>query len=302
MSASPSGSCLHCASPSGSCLPRVIVLSGGGVKAVAHIGALNTLKAAGHLAAVRTWVGLSAGALIAFGICLGYSLEALHDICERFDFAALQDPAPQGFLAFIDHYGIDTGERLNRFVQALLTIKGYSPDMTFGQLTGPRLRVIATDMKTGTPVIFSAATTPDARLVDGLRASMSLPFYFWPATGADGRMLVDGGVHGCYPMNTLTVEEQRHALGILLTQELGEWQEEGPDSYVLRLYEIASTAKDDLVARAHTANTIRVLTPRISMVKFSMTVADRAALYAAGVRGAETYLQGLRVPRRRKSI
>jgi predicted acylesterase/phospholipase RssA len=271
------------------------------VKAVAHIGALNTLKAAGHLAAVRTWVGLSAGALIAFGICLGYSLEALHDICERFDFAALQDPAPQGFLAFIDHYGIDTGERLNRFVQALLTIKGYASDMTFGQL-GNGLRVIATDMKTGAPVIFSAATTPDARLVDGLRASMSLPFYFWPVLGADGRMLVDGGVHGCYPMNTLTAEEQRHALGILLTQELGEWQEEGPDSYVLRLYEIASTAKDDLVARAHAANTIRVLTPRISMVNFSLSSDDRSALYRAGVCGADAYLRGLRTPRRRKSI
>lgn len=280
-------------------MPQVMVLSGGGVKAVAHIGALKTLKAAGHLVAVRTWVGLSAGALIAFGICLGYSLEALHDICERFDFAALQDPAPQGFLAFIDHYGIDTGERLNRFVQALLTIKGHSPDMTFGQL-GARLRVIATDMKTGSPVIFSATKTPDVRLVDGLRASMSLPFYFWPATGADGGMLVDGGVHGSYPMNTLTEEEQRHALGILLTQELGEWQEEGPDSYILRLYEIASTAKDDLVARAHAANTIRVITPRISMVKFSMTAADRAALYAAGVRGAEAYLRTLSVGRRRR--
>jgi predicted acylesterase/phospholipase RssA len=250
---------------------------------------------------VRTWVGLSAGALIAFGICLGYSLNALHDICERFDFAALQDPAPQGFLAFIDHYGIDTGERLNRFVQALLTVKGYSSDMTFGEL-GTGLRVIATDMKSGAPVIFSAATTPDARLVDGLRASMSLPFYFWPVVGADGRMLVDGGVHGCYPMNTLTVEEQRHALGILLTQELGEWQEEGPDSYVLRLYEIASTAKDDLVARAHAANTIRVLTPRISMVNFSLSADDRTALYAAGVVGTEAYLRGLRAPRRRKSI
>lgn len=282
-------------------LPRVMVLSGGGVKAVAHIGALKTLKAAGQLAAVRTWVGLSAGALIAFGICLGYSLEALHDICERFDFAALQDPAPQGFLAFIDHYGIDTGERLNRFVQALLTIKDYSSDMTFGEL-GADLRVIATDMKSGSPVIFSAVMTPDVRLVDGLRASMSLPFYFWPVLGADGRMLVDGGVHGCYPMNTLTVEEQRHALGILLTQELGEWQEEGPDSYILRLYEIASTAKDDLVAREHMANTIKVFTSRISMVKFSLSAEERALLYDAGVCGAKTYLRTLRLSRRRKSI
>lgn len=283
-------------------LPRIMVLSGGGVKAVAHIGALKTLEAAGYLAAVRTWVGLSAGALIAFGLCLGYSLAALHDICERFDFAALQDPAPNGFLAFLDHYGIDTGEKLGRFVQALLTIRGYSADMTFGELAAVRqtaLRVVATDMNSGQPVIFSAATTPDSRLIDGLRASMSLPFYFWPVHES-GRMLVDGGVHGSYPINLLPAEERQHALGILLTQELGSWQEEGPDSYVLRLYEIASLAKTQLIAAAHHANTIRVVTPRISMVQFSLTAADRAALYEAGVQGAQNWLRRLNTERRRR--
>ena len=98
----------------------------------------------------------------------------------------------------------------------------------------------------------------------------------------------------------LSAEEQQHALGILLTQEVGEWREEGPDSYVLRLYEIASTAKDALVAQAHAANTIRVITPRISMVNFSLSAADRAALFEAGIQGAKIFLR--RVVRRRKSI
>jgi predicted acylesterase/phospholipase RssA len=285
-------------------LPRIMVLSGGGVKAVAHIGALKTLEAAGTLVAVRTWVGLSAGALISFGICLGYSLASLHDVCERFDFAALQDPAPEGFLSFLDNYGIDTGERLSRFVQALLTIRGYSSDMTFAALaaTGaPTLRIVATDMTTGRPIIFSAAETPNERLVDGLRASMSLPFYFWPVRGPTGNMLVDGGVHGLYPINLLSVEEQRYALGIMLTQELGEWTgASGPDAYVLRLYEIASAAKNELVAQAHASQTIRVVTPKISMVEFTLTAEQRTALYAAGKVAATSYLARLRGARRRR--
>jgi predicted acylesterase/phospholipase RssA len=286
-------------------LPRIMVMSGGGVKAVAHIGALKTLEAAGCLAAVRTWVGLSAGALIAFGICLGYSLAALHDICERFDFAALQDPAPEGFLSFLDNYGIDTGERLSRFVQALLTIRGFSADLTFGGLaaTGaPVLRVVATDMVTGAPLIFSATQTPNERLVDGLRASMSLPFYFWPVRGPTGNMLVDGGVHGLYPINLLSVEERKHALGIMLTQELGQWTgASGPDAYVLRLYEIASAAKNELVAQAHAGQTIRVVTPKISMVEFTLTAEQRTELYQSGVRAATGYLARLRGFRRRRN-
>lgn len=287
-------------------LPRIIVLSGGGVKAVAHIGALQRLEAAGTLAAVRTWVGLSAGAITALGVCLGYSLASLHDICDRFDFAALQDPAPQGFLAFLDNYGIDTGEKLTRFVAALLTVRGFGADLTFAQLaeaTKKELRVVATNMTTGRAVIYSAATTPDARVVDGVRASMSLPFYFWPHRDAAGHLLVDGGVHGFYPMNTLSVEEQKHALGIFIMQNVDEWKDTGPDSYILRLYEITSQAKSELLASAHKERTIVIKTPPISMIEFSLTVEQRTALYDSGTAAADTFLEGLkRRPRRRNSL
>ena len=164
-------------------LPHTIVLGGGGVKAVAHIGALNALEKAGHLRLCRHYVGLSAGALVAFGICLGYPLPTLHDLCERFDFAALQDPAPEGILSFLDNYGIDTGERLSKFLGALLTIRGYPSNINFGALKShgaKRLTVVATNMTTGKPAIFNAELTPDFKVIDALRASMGIPFYFWP--------------------------------------------------------------------------------------------------------------------------
>lgn len=286
-------------------LPRIIVLSGGGIKAVSHIGALKVLSEAKYLSAVRTYVGLSAGALIAFGICLGYSLSALQDICDRFDFAALQDPAPEGFLAFLDHYGIDTGDRLLRFVQALLTIRGYSADMTFAQLaaTGaPELRMVATNMCTGLPILFSAAATPNARLADGLRASMCLPFYFWPVRH-NAEMLVDGGVHCAYPINILSPEERSSALGILLSQALAPWEDGGPDSYLLRLYEISSLAKDELMMQQFGDRTIKVMTPAISMIQFSLEPAQRAALLEAGRAAAQRFVEAhSQRPRRRASI
>lgn len=288
-------------------LPRIIVLSGGGIKAMSHIGALKVLEEAKYLAAVRTYVGLSAGALIAFGICLGYSLHALQDICDRFDFAALQDPAPEGFLAFLDHYGIDTGDRLVRFVQALLTIRGHSADMTFAQLaaTGaPELRMVATNMCTGLPMVFSAAATPHVKLADGLRASMCLPFYFWPVRNShSAEMLVDGGVHCAYPINVLSAEERRAALGILLSQTLAPWEDRGPDSYLLRLYEISSLAKDELMMEQFGDRTIKVMTPPISMIQFTLGPEQRAALLEAGRAAAEKFVEShSRRPRRRASI
>ena len=45
--------------------PLRIVLSGGGIRAVAHSGALKALEEKGMLVAVKEYIGLSAGGLIA---------------------------------------------------------------------------------------------------------------------------------------------------------------------------------------------------------------------------------------------
>ncbi len=275
-------------------LPHIIVLGGGGVKAIAHIGALQALEEASILRFVRKYVGLSAGSLVAFGMVLGYTIAALKDICERFDFAVLQDPAPEGFLSFIDNYGIDTGDRLIRFLQALLTIKGLPGDLTFDGLKTARpqlqLEVVASDLTSGEPVIFSVTNTPNCRLVDALRASMSLPFYFWPVHIND-HLYVDGGVHGLYPMNLLSENEQNEALGIILLQQIDKWNHfDGPDSFILRLYELTTTSKSRLLYDRFSHNTICIKTPAISSIQFGLSAEDRCFLYKNGYKAAKDYI------------
>ncbi len=287
-------------------LPHTIVLGGGGVKAVAHIGALTVLQEAGHLQLARHYVGLSAGALVAFGICLGYPLPTLHDLCERFDFAALQDPAPEGILSFLDNYGIDTGERLAKFLAALLTIKGYPSNITFRGLkerATKKLTVVATNLTTGKPAIFNADLTPDFKLIDALRASMGIPFYFWPVRTPEG-ILVDGGIHALYPMNILSVDEQSKALGIVLMPDLERrWEDDGPDAYVMRLYELASTTKTRILYEMFRERTIRVITPAIRLTQFSLTAEQRHTLYHAGYESAKLYIKNhCATIKRRKSI
>ena len=275
-------------------LPHTIVLGGGGVKAVAHIGALTALKEAGHLTLARHYVGLSAGALVAFGICLGYPLPTLHDLCERFDFAALQDPAPEGILSFLDNYGIDTGERLAKFLGALLTIKGFPSCITFKELKGRvanKLTVVATNLTTGRPAIFNAETSPDFKVIDALRASMGIPFYFWPVRAPEG-ILVDGGIHALYPMNMLTPIERAKALGIVLMPDLTEhWVDDGPDAYVMRLYELASTTKTGILYEMFKERTIKVITPAIRLTQFSLNAEQRHTLYRAGYESAKLYIK-----------
>ena len=50
--------------------PRHIVLSGGGVKVISLVGALQHLEEKGHLRSVKEYCGVSAGAFLAFMMSL----------------------------------------------------------------------------------------------------------------------------------------------------------------------------------------------------------------------------------------
>ena len=62
-------------------LPHRIYLSGGGMCAIAHVGVLMELSKRMPLKAVKEWMGVSAGALIAMCQCIGFTLDELYKLC-----------------------------------------------------------------------------------------------------------------------------------------------------------------------------------------------------------------------------
>ena len=76
--------------------PRRIVLSGGGIRALAHLGALDVLEKKGYLKNVKEYVGVSAGAFVGFSICIGYTISELRMLCSVFDFGLIRSVDPEG--------------------------------------------------------------------------------------------------------------------------------------------------------------------------------------------------------------
>lgn len=200
--------------------PLRIILSGGGIRAVAHTGALQALQEAGLLCAVKEYIGVSAGGLIAFATTIGYSIETIRKFAEQFDFSEIRALDPETMFAFLETFGLDTGHRLRRLLESLLKQKGYPPTLTFKEFreanpTAPKLRVFASDIFTCTPFEFSESTTPTSTFVDALVASMTIPGYFVPfRESSTGHLLVDGGALNNIPVAFLTPEEQKHSLSI----------------------------------------------------------------------------------------
>ena len=277
--------------------PYRVALSGGGIKGFAHVGALEVLKERGLLNSVQEYVGISAGALCAFCICIGCSLTDIRTIISRLDFGSIRDIDPETILNFPDTFGMDTGANLEKLLVALLKGKGLDPHITFQGLadkeTGPALRVYATNMNTCMAQEFSASVSPDSEVRFAVQASMSVPIYFTPLKDPrSGHIFLDGGIMNPSPFRYLTYEEQAHTLAI----SFGDSHK--PKESITNLYEFiyqlyyALDYQDCVeLKRQWPANTIVIHCGRLNIIDFEVASDSKARIMNAGRAAAELFLK-----------
>ena len=256
-------------------LPYRVYLSGGGVCAMAHVGALIELSKHIPLQAVKEWMGVSAGSLVAMCLCIGFTLDELLDFSVRFDFTQIKemDSVP----GWILHFGMDTGERLHRLIQACLHVKGCSSEFTFQDCFtkyGISLRIVATDINDATPIIFSPDKTPTYCIADAVRASMSAPYYFQPfICPVSGHYLADGAVISNHPLFVLPDEEHRRTLSILIRTSI-EKKEHSTEmvinEFMMRPSNIALSEKNKIESRFYDARCIQIMLGEVDILDFSM--------------------------------
>jgi len=133
--------------------PKRIVFTGGGLRSLGHFGVLEVLEKKGYLKHVKEYIGVSAGAMVGFSTMLGYTIEEMKKVVTDFDFTVLQNAHPEVVLNFFSSYGVDTGEQLEKFIKALLRVKGHSTELTFGEWAklfpkATRLRCYAANLNT----------------------------------------------------------------------------------------------------------------------------------------------------------
>jgi len=183
----------------------VVVLGGGGAKALAHAGAWRAVRDIG--ASVTHLVGTSMGAVLAAAFAAGSNADrvlATASALTRRDVAALD---PWAFVKGVFADSLLEPAALRRTIARLV------PATRFDELEIP-LTITATDVDTGELVLFGAPVPgPDewagilpvrhlgvsAPLQEALYASCALPLYF-PAAELEGARLVDGGLRAVLPL------------------------------------------------------------------------------------------------------
>src|SRR5690554_6859559 len=201
-----------------------LVLSGGGAKGLAHIGALKVIEEAG--VRIDYIGGTSMGAVIGALYVSGYSAKQLDSIFSQTNFSTLiQDDLPRASKTFYEKQeaekyalvlpfenfkiGFPSGLSKGQNIYNLLSrLTGHVSDISdFEKLPIPFF-CVATNVETGKEVILDQGYLPQAVL-----ASSALPSLFRPVI-VDGAVLIDGGVVNNYPVDEVRAKGMDVIIGV----------------------------------------------------------------------------------------
>ena len=184
-----------------------LVLSSGGARGLAHIGAIQELESQGcHITSIA---GCSMGALIG-GVYAAGKLDEFRAWMKTIDRKKMLELTD--FSLSLNHIVKGT-----RIIEAIME---FVPDVPIEDLPIPYC-CVATDWQAGREVVISSGS-----LFEAIRASISLPSFYEPVR-RDGMILIDGGVVNPLPLNRV----QRHDGDLLVGVDvsghdyMAQWQE-----------------------------------------------------------------------------
>ncbi|MFC2032402.1 patatin-like phospholipase family protein [Chloroflexota bacterium] len=189
-----------------------LVFEGGGVKGIAYVGAMQVLEVKGILPDIQRVGGTSVGAINALLFALGFDNSEQRKILWALNFNNFLDASwlIPNIIRVLNRYGWYKGNYFREWVSELIKEKTGTPNATFRNLREekkPDLYVYGTNLSTHFSEVFSFEHSPDMRLADAVRISMSLPVFFSAIRNTTNDVYVDGGLLNNYPVKLFDREK-----------------------------------------------------------------------------------------------
>jgi len=288
------------------------VFSGGGVKAIAFIGALEVVEKKGYQ--FERVAGTSAGAIMASFIAAGYNSDEIQELFEELQLNKLLDPPKlvdwlpfTKWLSLYFRMGVYKGKKLENWIEQKLNQKGIR---TFSDLPKDRLKVIVSDLTLGRLVVLP----DDLKRIYGLkprefsvaravRMSAGLPYFFIPEKiqGEKERqksIIVDGGLLSNFPIWVFTSDLERRKRPIL-GMKLSNSADNIPPRVIKNaidmfqaLFITMKQAHDArYVSKSDAVDIIFIPVEKVGTTDFDMSEANREGLIKLGRAHAEEFLK-----------
>lgn len=287
------------------------VFSGGGIKAYAYIGALQSIQNS-DLTFKRV-AGTSAGAIIAAFLAVGYTADEIRKLTDQLDLKTFLDapiitkyiPGTKWLFLYFQ-MGLYRGKRFEEWLHHQLAKKDV---YTFGDLPAGSLKVIISDLSLGKLVVIP----DDLEKVYGIRPqyfpiakairmSAGFPYFFMPKKmpGKVKRksIIVDGGLLSNFPMwvfENQTSNNSRPILGIKLSESTDHPQPQTIRNALDMLHAVFSTMKkahDTRYISKHDKNNIIFIpVDDFTATDFKLSQADKENLIHLGQERTNQFLK-----------
>lgn len=261
----------------------VPIFSGGGTRLTAHIGIIKALHDLNldfdHM------VGISGGSIVSALYCCGRSLDEIMALALKTDFRQFRG---YSILRLLKDGGLSSGNKFEQWMDEQLD------GIRFNMLDKD-LHIIATDINGGGPVVFNKLNSPDLKVSEAVRYSMSIPLLFSFKPYKD-HLLVDGAIlsedalfqdwSGCNIPNVCFRLKSQQIATLHKRRAFFQLPE-----YVLMLIRTFMTSLSrEYVHSERWHNTILVNTGNISSVDFKMSQQAKHWLYKAGYESAKKFI------------
>lgn len=177
-----------------------LVLCGGGVKFITHVGVLKALNEMNIYENITTFAGTSSGGIVSLMCCIGYTSQEMETIAYELDLSKTYN---FDFNKFMKLYGSDDGRKFEIVIEGFLQGKNLNPKITFKELfeiTKKELILTSTCLNTRSLKWLSYKTTPNLEIVKAIRMTTCIPLIFEPVI-YENHIYIDGGCMNNYPID-----------------------------------------------------------------------------------------------------
>ena len=286
------------------------VFSGGGMKAFAFLGALQSIDEK-NLKIERA-AGTSAGSIIASFLTAGYTTNEIIQLLDEINIKKFLDPPLLServpfakWILFYFQMGLYKGNVFEEWLEDVLAQKGIH---TFADIKEDDLKIVVSDVSLGKlivipddlekvygldPSLFSVATA--------VRMSSSFPYFFMPKKLHNLQntksYIVDGGLLSNFPLWIFRKDnrDKRPVLGITLSDSFENHERAEIKNALDMLQALFNTmlrAHDAMyISRSMEKNIIFIPVNNIKTMDFAISDKEKAQLIQLGKERAETFLR-----------
>lgn len=261
-----------------------LIFEGGGVKGIAHVGALKAFEERGFLSHIKHVSGTSAGSHVATLFAAGFTVDEMKEIIENTPFNKFSDSS---FGCFRDvwrlftKYGYHKGEYMEKYVDDILEKKFNQKRITFREMfdiTGIHLKLTGTCVSTQQLEWFDYIQTPSMEVCKAVHISSCIPIYYKPVKYND-KYYVDGGCLRNIPSDAF---ESSHELTPIILDLVSDNEKKNIKNIVDFTSSIVNAMLTHVTDIRIKGMYIKIPTGDISATQFKLGEADKQVLFKSG--------------------